>query len=170
MVCIAVESAFEPAFPARVVPIELEGRLSSFELMSRLGAVHPEHNFSLVIGADLVDALYSWHEGERLVKEAQFIVLPRPGFDDPAELVRRAIPEQWQGNFINLACAIGGYDSRSKSPPPPPLGLWRQQSSSLSVSSSEIRVRLASRRDCFDITMLVPRPVISYIKRNALYL
>jgi nicotinate-nucleotide adenylyltransferase len=41
--------------------------------------MHPEHDFSLVIGSDLQDDVASWYRGDELQRTIPFIVIGRPG-------------------------------------------------------------------------------------------
>ena len=41
----------------------------------------PAHNYSLVIGSDLVDEVPSWYAGEELQRTVPFIVVGRPAID-----------------------------------------------------------------------------------------
>lgn len=42
---------------------------------------YPQHEFFIIIGADSYQNLHKWHNAEILIKNYQFIIYPRPGFE-----------------------------------------------------------------------------------------
>lgn len=91
---LAVDSSFGSRFPIKVKDFELleEKMVPTYYLLQRLQKEYPDHEFRVVIGADLTDQIKNWHEGEELWKEGQFLVNPRPGYD------KKELPE----NFVWL--------------------------------------------------------------------
>jgi nicotinate-nucleotide adenylyltransferase len=71
----------------RVSDIEREigGESRSLRTVRRLQQEHPEHAFSLVIGADLVGEVPSWQGGDELQRTVPFIVVGRRGAGAGAE-------------------------------------------------------------------------------------
>ena len=59
------------------------------ELTLRVRAKHPDCAFVNVIGADLLPTLPHWRDLDMLKATCQFLVMPRPGFDVDAAMVRR---------------------------------------------------------------------------------
>jgi nicotinate-nucleotide adenylyltransferase len=92
-----------------------------------------------LIGSDTLPTLQTWHQANDLAVEADFLVVPRPGFTiDPAD-----VPEP----FRHLAYAV------LKTP-------------QLDISSTEIRRRVAKGQS---IEYLTPPPVVRYILDHGLY-
>jgi nicotinate-nucleotide adenylyltransferase len=92
-----------------------------------------------LIGADQLAALPRWHEAEALVREANLIVMARPG---------------WTFDWQSL---------------PPPFRVLHDHvidAPLVEVSSTDIRQRV---RDGKPIDHLVPRAVAGYIRAHALY-
>lgn len=138
---LAVDSSFGSRFPVKVKDFELfeKEMTPTYYLLQRLRKEHPTHEFRMVIGADLTDQIKSWHEGGKLWKEGQFLVNPRPGYEE-----RKDLPK----NFVWLE--------------PGGLKLAHTQ-----LSSTEIRKRLG--KDVSLVDGLVPPAVLAHIIRYGLY-
>lgn len=64
------------------------------DTLDELRALHPEEDFTLLIGADSLDHLAQWRAPERLFRSASFLVVPRAGADRLAlKEFRRGLPE-----------------------------------------------------------------------------
>jgi nicotinate-nucleotide adenylyltransferase len=121
------------ALGPRVIVSDIERTLGgpsrTLRTIQRLRALHPEHEFSLVIGADLLPEVATWFGGAELQATVQFIVVGRSGTDGVA------------------ADAAGPV----KMP---------------AVSSTAVRETIAAGGS---VEGLVPRTVLDYIYRQALY-
>lgn len=51
------------------------------DTLDQLSQVHPEHSFTLIIGADNWNAFPQWKNPEKILKNHQVMVYPRRGFD-----------------------------------------------------------------------------------------
>jgi nicotinate-nucleotide adenylyltransferase len=92
-----------------------------------------------LIGADMLNYLPKWHRVDELLREADFLILARPGI----ELHWNSLPAEFQhlrGNVV-----------------PAPL---------VDISATEIRRRVRERQSIDD---LVPTPVARYIVDHRLY-
>ncbi|WP_017302451.1 nicotinate-nucleotide adenylyltransferase [Nodosilinea nodulosa] len=49
--------------------------------LERARQIWPQAHFSLVIGADLVEQLPTWHRAEDIFAAASILVIPRPGYE-----------------------------------------------------------------------------------------
>jgi nicotinate-nucleotide adenylyltransferase len=80
---------------ARVSDVERElgGPSRTLHTLHRLRERHPDHEFSLVIGADLVDEVPSWLGGDELRRTVPFIVVGRGARRVAADDERVAMPE-----------------------------------------------------------------------------
>lgn len=72
---------------ARVEPIESTLPVPSYTIhtMEALVARHPEHQFRLVVGADVLPQLPLWKESERLTASFPFLVVGREGYGPVAD-------------------------------------------------------------------------------------
>lgn len=48
--------------------------------VARARSIWPQANFSLVIGADLVEQIENWHRADELLAQVDLLVVPRPGW------------------------------------------------------------------------------------------
>lgn len=87
-----LSAATLPRERVRVSDIEAEigGTSRTFNTVSRLRARHPELDFALLIGADLLEETPAWHRFDELRELVELIVVGRPGYpaDDAVELAR----------------------------------------------------------------------------------
>jgi nicotinate-nucleotide adenylyltransferase len=63
------------------VEMELGGPSYTFRTLEVLKERHSEHQFFLIIGGDSLAELPSWRNIEALVRQTEFIVVERPGFE-----------------------------------------------------------------------------------------
>lgn len=61
---------------------QLGGTSYTVVTLDALAAQHPEHEFRLVIGADLLESTWQWREWERLAETYRPIVVGRAGWPD----------------------------------------------------------------------------------------
>jgi nicotinate-nucleotide adenylyltransferase len=132
--------ADNPAFELSRIEIERPGpsyTVDTVEALARDG-----DDLVLILSAETVAELHSWHKPERLFEAAKMAVVPREGYPapDPA----------W------LAAAFPGREGRVTYLEGPRLGL----------SSTAIRARVAAGRS---IRYLVPDMVGAYIADKQLY-
>lgn len=178
----AVNTVFETDFPVKVsdVEVDLEEALATYDLMCKLKEENDDADFVFIIGSDWLQEgtnlaewtskNWNWKEGDpkeektvvtgsKMLQEFDFLVLRRPGYDVPPA-------------------------------PNDPMGLrkfgprlsWMQMPDGMTyiegnLSSSEIRRRtrveddlqdiIATAKSFFAIEGLVPRTVISYMRRLA---
>jgi nicotinate-nucleotide adenylyltransferase len=77
--CALAAAAVGPR--ARVSDVEgaIGGRSLTLRTVRRLMELHPDHQFSLVIGSDLLADVASWYGADELTRTVPFIVVGRPG-------------------------------------------------------------------------------------------
>jgi nicotinic acid mononucleotide adenylyltransferase len=71
-------------FPhVRICDYELkQGRfLPTYDLLVGLKNLHPNFEFHMCIGADLVNGIRTWDDGDKLVTENSFIIMKREGYE-----------------------------------------------------------------------------------------
>jgi nicotinate-nucleotide adenylyltransferase len=138
------ELATAPLAPrARVCDIEarLGGASRTLRTVKALQQAHPDITFSLVVGADLVGEIPSWHGAEELTRIVTFIVVGRTG------AARTAVAGQTHEGVHG--------------PFPTALPVAMPE-----VSSTAVRAALG-RGDSVD--GLVPRAVLDFIRSRGLY-
>jgi nicotinate-nucleotide adenylyltransferase len=80
---------------ARVSEIErtIGGPSRTLNTVRRLRKLHPQHEFSLVIGSDLVEEVPTWYRSEQLQALVSFVVVGRRGAKGAAEHTAITMPE-----------------------------------------------------------------------------
>lgn len=115
------------------------GRSYTVETVEELQAAHPGEEFSLLVGADMLADLPSWHRAADLVRRVRVVAFARPGQD-----LRQA-----QEAFRRLG-----------------VGANVVEVPAVEASSSEVRRRL---REGGPVGGLLPPSVEAYIRRRGLY-
>jgi nicotinate-nucleotide adenylyltransferase len=140
MVRLAI--ADNPAFELSMVEIDRQGPSFTVDTVEALAEQERGAVLHLILSAETLAELPTWHEPERLFAAARMAVVPREGYPapDPA----------W------LADAFPGREDRVDYLEGPRLGL----------SSTALRARVAAGRS---IRYLVPTTVAAYIARHQLY-
>jgi nicotinate-nucleotide adenylyltransferase len=77
--CELAAAALGPRAVVSAIERELGEESRTLRTVRALAARHPEHRFSLVIGADLVDETDTWYGAEELRRAVPFIVVGRAG-------------------------------------------------------------------------------------------
>ena len=77
--CRLAADALGPRVRVSAIERDLGGESRTLKTIRRLRQDHPEHDFSLVIGADLAGEVSSWQGGEELQRTVPFIVVGRGG-------------------------------------------------------------------------------------------
>lgn len=154
---LAIACAGEPHF----VPSLLEepaGRLQySIETVGRLKkSLAASDHLYFLIGVDAFLDLPSWKKPERLLDEADFIIVSRPGF--PIREIVRVIPPRMIRVCSGRSCAGKIVLRRST--------IYLLNGVDEAVSSSELRNAL---RDGRPVTGLIPPLVEEYIVKEGIY-
>jgi nicotinate-nucleotide adenylyltransferase len=89
--CELAAAALGPRARASDVEGRLGGESRTLLTIKALRAEHPEHAFSLVVGADLDPELPSWYGAEELLRTVPRIVIGRGGFAGGGGLVMPAV-------------------------------------------------------------------------------
>ncbi len=95
---IAVEDLFHDEYPVFVNDIEIKNGSSipTYFLMKQLEKEYPDHEFSFVIGTDLVPSLKSWDLGEKMLEEINFVIYLRPGYEIDLTQKNELLPKHFQ--------------------------------------------------------------------------
>ena len=80
---------------ARVTEIErtIGGPSRTLNTVRRLRKLHPTHEYSLVIGSDLVDEVPTWYRAEQLQAAVPFIIIGRRAAKGAADYSPITMPE-----------------------------------------------------------------------------
>ena len=63
----------------------------TIDVLRGMNAEYPEWEFRMLIGGDSLLNLHTWHQADALVREQEFITVPRPGFPVDAA----ALEDRW---------------------------------------------------------------------------
>ena len=146
---LAVKSTFPSEFPVLVTDTEIRAGcyMPTVFLMRNLRSEHPDVDFSVVIGSDLVPTLPQWDLPQQLLHENKFIVVPRCGTsgimtepEDVPGMNRTTLQVSDDGFFVGLT----------------------------NISSTEARHRLEAV-GISGVAGIVPLPVLEFIRDAHLY-
>jgi len=98
-----------------------------------------EKSVNWLIGADMLRILPTWHEAQNLLREVNFVVMARPG---------------WEFDWDTLPAEFRELQSRVVEAP------------LIDISATEIRRRVKAGES---IEGMTPEPVVKYIQDNRLY-
>jgi nicotinate-nucleotide adenylyltransferase len=138
--------ADNPAFEVSTIEIDREGPSYTADTLEALRAervaVGESDDLALILSADAVAGLATWHEPARVLHLAQLVIAPRDGY-----------PDVEPGTIARM---VPGAEAR----------LVMLDGPRMSLSASEIRSRAAAGRS---LRYLVPDAVAAYIGDHALY-
>ena len=76
--------ADNPRLRAEAIELALPRPSYTIATLDALRALHPTHEFALLMGGDNLTGLSRWREAERIIAELDIYVYPRPGATLPA--------------------------------------------------------------------------------------
>ncbi len=92
-----------PHFSVSDIEGRREGPSYTYDTLTELSAMFSGAEIRLVLGADSLETLHSWHKGRDIVREWKLIVYPRPGHS-PSEA---SLSENWDSvTAAGLAASI----------------------------------------------------------------
>jgi len=89
--CRLAAGALGPRVRVSAIERDLGGESRTLKTIRRLQQDHPEHAFSLVIGADLVGEVASWQGGQELQRTVPFVVVGRGGVEGAGAVALPAV-------------------------------------------------------------------------------
>lgn len=110
---------------ADAIELDMEPPHYTIRTLDALREREPDHEFTLVIGADNLSIFHKWKSFERILREYGVVVFPREGYD--AEALR-----------LGLISSEGGEDFRIQILDDAPL---------VNISSTQIREGIREGRD-----------------------
>jgi nicotinate-nucleotide adenylyltransferase len=143
MLTLAV--AGHPAFRIDELEKDRPGTSYTVDTLEELHRRHPDHQFHLIIGSDILPDLGKWRRPERIAELAGFLVLERPGWP------------HWTVERLREALSLpADFDLR----------LRRIEGPLIHIASRDLRRWAAEGRT---IRYLVPRAVEVYVGQHRLY-
>ena len=126
--------------------------------LSRLRAeLGDEVPLVLIIGADQLQALDTWHDWKRLFELSHLAVAERPGHPAAPRTLPREVKAEFERREGDAAALASGAAGRST----------RFPMTALDISASAIREAIAAGRS---VRYLLPEAVLDYIASQGLYL
>lgn len=117
--------------------------------LTELSKLHPENNFSLIIGSDQLDNLGKWKDIEKLINSHKIFVFPRHNDNDKSKsFYEKKIISQFGKLHENI------------------IILDNKNLVQSNISSSEIRDRVRTNKS---IRYLVDEKIEKYISENKIY-
>jgi nicotinate-nucleotide adenylyltransferase len=142
---LALAIAGQPAFRVEEIEKERAGPSYTVDTLAELKRRRPQDTFVLLIGGDSLADLPTWREPQRIVAQADLLVMARPGIAVlSADELRRK---------LCLPDAV-------------PLSLQIAEAPLIEVASRDLRKRVAAGRS---VRYLVPRAVEVYVEEKGLY-
>jgi nicotinate-nucleotide adenylyltransferase len=142
---LALAVAGMPAFRVNELEKDRAGPSYTADTLTELHRLHPQVDFSLLLGADCLPDLPGWHEPERILELAELLIYARPGSPEVTlEELRESLHLSEKASLrMRLV--------------PGPL---------IEIASRDLRQRAAESRS---LRFLVPRAVEYYIEEKKLY-
>ncbi len=141
MVMLRAALEGNPRFEISTVDMDRPGLSYTADSIEILGGSYPQSELYFLMGQDSLRDLPTWHDPNRIARNARLGVALRPGVNVDLESILTAVPDA--RDRVDLV--------------PVPL---------IQISSREIRRRV---RDGEPITYHVPKPVEEHIQRQNLY-
>lgn len=139
--------AAEPGFSTSDIEINREeGFTYTFDTLTLLAQVFPDHELAFLLGTDSLCDLHKWHRAPELVSRYQLFIYPRPGVRLPA--------------YVELTGHFGARNARKL------LDSVLEGFPAYDLSATHVREQLAKHRR---IEGLCPDAVERYIYSKGLY-
>jgi nicotinate-nucleotide adenylyltransferase len=139
--------------------IERTGKSYTVLTLEGLRAEAPRRSLALIVGADVLLALTTWHRWREVFELAHLIVIERPG----VALAIAAMPPQLAREWERRLAADPGVLRRE-----PAGAIVVQAVTPNAISATAIRAALA-RGAYGEVRGLLPPAVLAYIQTNRLY-
>jgi nicotinate-nucleotide adenylyltransferase len=111
--CELAAAALGPRARVSDVEARLGGDSRTLLTIKGLRATHPEHEFVLVIGADIEPELSLWYGADELRRSVPFVVVGRGGFSGQSDVVMPAVSSTEIRARLRADEAVDGLVSRS---------------------------------------------------------
>ncbi len=94
MVKLAIKG--DPEFELSDIEVKRDGKSYSIDTVMHFKKEYPEARIFFIIGADILTALHTWKDIDRLINECEFVIMTRPNHRARAAKVRNV------GHFLNV--------------------------------------------------------------------
>lgn len=118
----------------------------TFDILEDLNS-DPSEQFLLLIGADSLLDLHSWHRAQELAERFELLIYPRPGCEVTFEVLKEKFPAQTAEKLYSSV-----IDGRF-----------------FEISSTKLRFSMEKSADWDNIISMTPAPVAEYCRRCGLY-
>jgi nicotinate-nucleotide adenylyltransferase len=142
---LALALAGQPAFRVEELEKDRPGPSYTADTLAELQRQYAGAELFLIVGADTLADLPSWHEPARIAEQATLLVVGRPGWNEPPPETLRAALHLPEANVLRQQTIAA------------PL---------IAIRSRDLRQRVAEGRS---IRYLTPRAVEVYIAEKGLY-
>jgi nicotinate-nucleotide adenylyltransferase len=142
---IELAIAGNPAFRLERIESERTGPSYTADTLAELKQRHPQAELFLILGADCLPDLPTWHEPQRVVAQATLVLVARPGWSIWTEERIRA--------SLNLSKEA-------------PLSVQIVTVPQIDIASRDLRRRVAEGRS---VRYMLPSGVLAYIQDKKLY-
>lgn len=152
---LTIALADQPDFQASDIEIRRTEKSYTIDTVLEFQKRYPKHRICLIIGADSLAKLPTWHRYIELIELASFIVMSRPGY-------RLSIPDELRNRVASNAQELRNNSSHS---------LLLLEETNFDVSSTRIRQLLVSDNHAAqaELQKLLPSKVYDYIQQHQSY-
>lgn len=134
-----------PEFAIDDIELRRKGVSYTYDTVAELKARNPDEHFTLILGADQLPLLHTWHRVHDLLGTAGLAILPRPGAErNPWP----AMAPHWSDLQLSR------------------LRKAMCDTPTIAISATEIRLRVAAG---LPIDFMTPQSVVDYIRKHGLY-
>lgn len=156
---VELACAGEPRFAASSLEVDAGGRSYSIRTLERVRELYPGTRAFFIVGADAFLEIGTWREHERVLAEALFIVMTRPGsrLEDAAGVVVGPLRDRIRAITDGEAVTEAVLEDHR---------IFLLPIRALDISSTEVRRRVRAGET---VAGLVPEAVAEYILLHRLY-
>lgn len=147
--------ADQSSYKASDIEIRRKEKSYTIDTVLEFKQAYPQHRVCLIIGADSLAKLSTWHRYEELIDLASFIVMSRPGYV-------LTVPKELVGRVVHTADELRNSDHEC---------LMLLEETHFDVSSTRIRGLLQDNSPSADAELqkLLPSKVYHYIQQHQSY-
>jgi nicotinate-nucleotide adenylyltransferase len=149
-----------PGLAADAREVEQSGKSYTVRTLEALRKEAPARPLALIVGADALAGLTSWHRWRDVFALAHLIVIPRPGVD-ATHTLPAVLASEWKARWTPEAQSLRSSTAGA---------IYEQVVMPQPISASEIRAALArGRAGLRDVERWLPPAVLAYIEAHKLY-
>lgn len=173
MCCLAIESLREDSVTVSSVEKERHGTSWTIDTVRSLKTSYPEHDFTWIIGSDVLDELATWKDIDQLQQLISFIIVPRADFlqspDDRAQNREKADIRKEPAYMSGQKEEMCHFPQNMRTIKDLKRQIDHSEMVNIqlpNISSTLVRERVKQKKP---ISHLVPRKIEEYIRVHRLY-